>query len=99
MPTLLQVHFAFEGPFGDEMSDALQGLAESINQEPGFISKIWTENQEQKEAGGIYMFEDQASAQAYLEMHSARLKGFGVQEVHAKFFEVNETLSHINKGL
>ncbi|GLT14078.1 monooxygenase [Vibrio algivorus] len=99
MTTLLQVHFSFEGPFGHDMSDALQDLAESINQEPGFISKIWTENQEQKEAGGIYLFEDKASAQAYLDMHSARLKKFGVQKVHAKFFNVNKKLSHINKGL
>ncbi|WP_105901558.1 monooxygenase [Vibrio gangliei] len=99
MTTLLQVHFAFEGPFGKEMAEALQGLAESINQEPGFISKIWTESQEQKEAGGIYLFEDQASAKAYLEMHSARLKQFGVEQVHAKFFEVNEALSKINHGL
>lgn len=62
---LLQVHFAFSGPFGDEMSAQLAELAQSINQEPGFIWKIWTENSATQEAGGIYLFEDEQSAQAY----------------------------------
>ena len=56
---LLQVHFAFSGPFGDEMSTQLAELAQSINQEPGFIWKIWTENRATQEAGGIYLFEDE----------------------------------------
>jgi hypothetical protein len=30
------------------------------------------------EAGGIYLFADRASAEAYLAMHTARLKGFGI---------------------
>ena len=41
---LLQLHFAFNGPFGSEMSRQLVELAESINQEPGFIWKVWTES-------------------------------------------------------
>ena len=46
MNKLLQVDFEFQGPFGQELSNALTGLAESINNEPGLIGKIWTENQE-----------------------------------------------------
>ena len=53
---LLQLHFAFNGPFGSEMSRQLVELAESINQEPGFIWKVWTENEKIQEAGGIYLF-------------------------------------------
>ena len=41
---LVQIHFDFPGPFGAEMSHQLVELAESINQEPGFIWKIWTES-------------------------------------------------------
>ncbi|VED53319.1 Protein ydhR precursor [Raoultella terrigena] len=52
---LLQLHFAFNGPFGSEMSRQLVELAESINQEPGFIWKIWTESEKNYEAGGIYL--------------------------------------------
>ena len=98
MATLLQVDFSFPGPFGDEMAAQLKELAESITQEPGFVWKIWTENADSKEAGGIYIFEDDASANAYLEMHSARLKSFGIPEINAKVFSTNDTLSAITNG-
>lgn len=95
---LLQVDFDFAGPFGEEMADALAGLAESINNEPGFIWKMWTENKNDQLAGGIYLFEDEASARAYLKMHSARLKEMGVKEVRGQIFDVNISLSTINKA-
>ena len=58
MAYLLQVDFPFEGPFGEEMEKGFWDLANSINEEEGFHWKIWTENQETKEAGGIYVFEE-----------------------------------------
>lgn len=93
MATLLQLHFAFNGPFGDAMAEQLKLLAESINQEPGFLWKVWTESEKNHEAGGIYLFTDEKSALAYLEKHTARLKNLGVEEVVAKVFDVNEPLS------
>ena len=96
MPKLLQVHFDYAGSFGDDMSSQLQELAASINQEPGFIWKIWTENQQNQEAGGIYLFADEDTAQAYLRMHSARLRALGVKEVSGRIFDVNMALSQIN---
>lgn len=98
MKKLLQLHFAFKGPFGQELSDGLKTLAESINDEPGFIWKIWTENKQTEEGGGIYLFESEETALAYVEMHTARLKGFGVVEVFSKIFDVNEPLTLGNKG-
>lgn len=98
MRKLLQVDFDFTGPFGEEMADMLSGLAESINNEPGIIWKIWTESQKDQLGGGIYLFEDEASANSYLKMHSARLKEMGVNEVRVKIFDVNIPLSTINKG-
>lgn len=68
---LLQLHFAFNGPFGSEMSRQLVELAESINQEPGFIWKVWTENEKNQEAGGLYLFENEETALAYLNKHTA----------------------------
>ncbi len=98
MAVLLQVDFPYPGPWGAEMAAAMSGLAESIAQEPGLLWKVWTENAEAAEAGGIYLFADRASAQAYLEMHSARLKSFGVPQVNAKLFDVNEALSLIDRA-
>lgn len=98
MPYLLQVDFPYAGPWGDEMSNAMQDLARSIADEPGLLWKLWTENPTVGEAGGVYLFADRASADAYLAMHRARLKGFGVPAVNAKIFAVNEALSRIDRA-
>ncbi|MFK2825296.1 monooxygenase [Bacillus sp. B190/17] len=98
MAYLLQVDFDHQGPFGAEMIAAFTDLAKSINEEKGFIWKIWTENEETKEAGGIYLFETKEDAKNYLEKHTKRLNSFGIADVHAKIFEVNDELSVINHG-
>lgn len=98
MPYLLQVDFPYQGPWGDEMTSAMSGLAQSIAQEPGLIWKIWTENPSAGEAGGIYLFSDLPSAEAYLVMHTQRLKSFGVPQVQGKIFAVNEALSRIDRA-
>ncbi|OEG72992.1 monooxygenase [Shewanella colwelliana] len=98
MNKLLQVDFEYEGPFGEEMTAMLTGLAESINHEPGMIWKIWTESANDKLGGGIYLFEDEASAKTYLAMHAARLKEMGIEQVRGKVFDVNRSLSTINRS-
>ena len=98
MSVLLQIDFPYNGPFGEAMSEAFAPLAESISQERGLIWKIWTENSQTKEAGGIYLFDDEDSAKAYLTMHTARLESFGVEGIRSKIFQVNEGLSTITKA-
>lgn len=96
MPTLLQIDFPDSGPRGAEMAQAYAELAEVIAQTPGLRWKIWTENEDR--AGGIYLFDDLASAQAYLEVHSARLASFGYTDLRPLFFDVNEQLSAVTRG-
>lgn len=98
MATLLQIDFPFTGPFGQEMSAALADLARSIATEPGLIWKIWTENAAEQLAGGIYLFSDDSSADAYLAMHSARLASFGITGIRARKFAVNEALTRQTRG-
>ncbi|PSC69395.1 monooxygenase [Micractinium conductrix] len=97
-PVLLQVDFPFQGPWGDEMAAGMKELAQSIAQEPGLVWKVWTENADTEEAGGVYLFADRPSAEAYIAMHSARLKGFGIPQVNVKFMNVNEALSEIDRA-
>jgi hypothetical protein len=42
---LLQFDFPFEGPWGEAMTAALDGLAHDIAAEDGLLWKIWTENE------------------------------------------------------
>ncbi|QEK65296.1 monooxygenase [Bacillus safensis] len=98
MAHLLQMDFKMKGPFGDEMAKEFSDLAKSINEEDGFIWKIWTENPEKNEAGGIYLFETKEAAENYLEMHSKRITSFGITDINAKIFNINAPLTHITKG-
>lgn len=93
---LLQVDFQMDGPFGEDMANSFQNLARSINDEEGVIWKVWTENEETKESGGVYLFKTKESAEKYLTMHTARLTSFGIRDIRGKIFKVNEALSAIN---
>ena len=63
MAYVLQVDFKMNGPWEDEMAEGFSNLAKSINEEEGFVWKIWTESPETNEAGGIYIFETKETAQ------------------------------------
>ena len=95
---LVSFTFAYPGPFGDAMSSALEELAKSIAEEPGLVCKIWTENAETQEAGGVYLFDDAETAAAYTTMHTARLAEMGVANPEVKVFDVNLPLTHITGG-
>lgn len=98
MAYVLQLDFEIEGPFGDEMAEEFSDLAKSINDEEGFIWKIWTEKPERNEAGGIYIFKTEEDAENYLEMHTNRMKDMGVMEINAKIFDINSKLTDITNG-
>lgn len=96
MAVILQVDFPTQGPFGAEMSEAFKALAQSINQETGMLWKIWTENSQTQEAGGLYLFDCAENAAKYLSMHTARLQNFGLEHIRGSIFEINHELSAIN---
>jgi hypothetical protein len=97
MSVLLQVDFPFKGPWGDDMANAMEGLAQDISTEPGLIWKIWTENPETERAGGVYLFDSPQAAQAYATKHLARLGTFGITGIVAQHFTVNAPLSRITR--
>ena len=96
--TVLQFSFPFEGPWGDGMAEALQGLAQDIAAEEGLLWKLWTENPAQHRAGGIYLFRDAASAERYQRKHTERLTAFGIGGIEAQSFAANPVLSAITRG-
>lgn len=99
MAVVLQIDFQFPTHLmGEALTQGARPLAESINEEPGFISKIWTENAETGEAGGIYIFTEQALAERYGSMHSQRVAAMGATEIRAKIFNINTELTNINHG-
>ena len=87
---LLQMDYKFSGPWGDEMNTACSDLAHRIADVSGLIYKVWTENRETGEAGGIYLFEDEVSLDAYLEGKIERMKAASIKDLRVKKFDINE---------
>src|SRR5699024_960504 len=97
MAYVLQVDFKMNGPFGVEMAEAFSDFAKSINEVEGFMWKVWTENTETNEAGGIYIFQTKETAENYLDMHAKRLARFGITDINAKNNAITSKLIEIPK--
>ena len=97
-PILLQIDFAFAGPFGAALHEVCAPLAADIATEPGLRWKLWTEDPAGQRAGGVYLFERRSDAERYLAKHLPRLQGFGVESVRSHLFEVNLPLSALTRG-
>lgn len=98
MATLLVFEFPSDGPYGAEAVEAYRELAEHIAHEQGLRWKVWTEHPGRKVAGGVYLFETLADAERYTAFHTERLGNFGITDIDARSFEVNEGLSDITRG-
>lgn len=96
--TLLQFDFPYDGPWGGAMAAALDGLAHDIAGEGGLVWKIWTENEAERRAGGVYLFADPSAAERYRRKHEARLAAFGIGGVMARSFAVNGPLSALTRA-
>lgn len=92
-PAALLFRFPFPGPWGEELAQASQELANDMANEDGLIWKIWLEDRETAQAGGIYLFEDAAAANRYREKHEQRLAAMGIGRVMVNAFSVNTGLS------
>ncbi|MFC3613285.1 monooxygenase [Lutimaribacter marinistellae] len=96
--TLIQFDFPYSGPWGDEMAEAMVGLAQDIAGEDGLVWKVWTENRDEGRAGGVYVFTSRSAAEAYRDKHTERLAAFGITGINALMFDVNEALSKTTRA-
>ena len=69
---MLQLNFNFSVT-KEEYEQAVSPLADKFANVPGLIWKIWILNAEKSEAGGIYMFENQASLDEFLAGSLAKI--------------------------
>ena len=96
---LMQLNFKFSVS-KDEYEQAVSPLAEKFAAVEGLRWKIWMMNEADGEAGGIYLFNDEASLKAFLEgplvaqvtSHPA-LSDFSVKQ-----FDAMEKLTAITRG-
>ncbi len=96
---MLQLNFNFSVT-KEEYEQAVSPLAEKFAIVPGLIWKIWILNAEKSEAGGIYLFENQASLDEFLAGPLAKsvtshpaLSNFSVKQ-----FGIMKDITEITRG-
>lgn len=96
---ILQLNFRFSVTKA-EYEDAVSPLADDFAAVPGLRWKIWLMNDEESEAGGLYVFDDESSLQAYLEgpLAAGVMSHPALSDFSAKQFDVMEGPTAITRG-
>jgi hypothetical protein len=98
---VLQVNYHRErGQADAEQAEHLRHAAEGIAKLDGLRWKIWIYDDEAKLAGGLYLFDDEASARAFGDGILPRSLGAlpGVSGISATYFDVDEALTAVTRG-
>jgi hypothetical protein len=79
----------------EQYSEAVAPLADPISKVPGLLWKVWIVNPEENASGGIHLFADQASLDAYAasDIVNGILSNPVLSEFSVKTFEVMEEYS------
>ena len=98
-PRIMQLNFKFSVS-GKAYQQAVAPLAADFAAVEGLRWKIWMINEAEQEAGGLYLFEDEAAINAFLEGQLAvtvtshpALSDFSVKQ-----FDVMDDLTAITRG-
>ena len=96
---ILQINIKINIPVA-ELEPAWLEAAQPIADTPGLRWKVWLKNEAEREVGGIYLFDDEASVQAYLNGPIvAAIKASPVNvSISAKQFNIMETHTAITRG-
>lgn len=96
---ILQLNF-FLGVTDEEWKKTAEELAGSFAEVPGLNWKVWIMNEARHEAGGIYLFEDESSTEAFLqsELAEAVKNHPAVKDMDVKQFDCLEEPSRTTRG-
>ena len=93
---LLQINYKLNGPKAEYEEENLP-YAQPIANLRGLRWKVWIINEAQSEAGGIYLFDDDAAVNAFLDGPViAEMKGDPTLSI--KVFDVISDLTAITRG-
>jgi hypothetical protein len=96
---ILQINFKFSVT-PTELEQAFAPAAQPVADTPGLRWKIWLVNGADHEAGGIHLFDDEASLQAYLNGPIVASVGSNpaLSDVSVKVFDTIDALTLITRG-
>ncbi len=93
---ILQINYKLNGPRAEYESENLP-YAQPIADLPGLRWKVWIIDEAQREAGGIYLFNDDAAMKAFVDGPIiAEMKGDPTLSIKA--FDVISELTAITRG-
>jgi hypothetical protein len=97
--SILQINFKLNVAPA-EYRKICSSVAQPIADVPGLMWKVWTLNEQDGEAGGIYLFQDKQSLDAYLSGPIIRqIKSLPhLREISAKWFEAIPELTVVTRG-
>jgi len=98
MSVILQVNFNYD--VSEEVATgATPEAAQAIADRDGVQWKIWIRDPETKTSGGIYLFRDEASADAWRTDLRADIEAReGTSDFDAKLFQITEGPTRITRG-
>ena len=81
----------------EELKKIMPAVAAKFSQIPGCIWKIWIINEENNEAGGVYLFESLSELDQYINsaLFSSVAKNPAFSNLQINSFDVSETASAI----
>jgi hypothetical protein len=96
---ILQINFKLSVPVA-EHSEICQAVAQAIADVSGLRWKVWLLNEQEREAGGIYLFDTEQALNDYLDGPIVgQIKSHpGLQNLSAKKFDVMEQVTAVTRG-
>ena len=96
---ILQINFKFNVP-REQYESTCSSLAEQFAAVPGCVWKVWLMNETDSEAGGIYLFADEAAVEAFKgsPLVAAMLAHPALGDFNIKQFEVLTDVSRITRA-
>jgi len=96
---ILQINFKINVA-REQYESTVAPIAQQFAEVPGCIWKIWLMNEKDSEAGGIYLFADEASVVAYKAspLVAAMLVHPALSDINIKQFEVLTEVSRVTRA-
>lgn len=97
---ILQINFTFSGIARSELEAAWLPAAQPIAETPGLRWKVWLMNENEHECGGVYLFDDEASVQGFLNgpIVAATKDAPILSNASVKIFDMLEAHTAITRG-
>jgi hypothetical protein len=100
LATIFKVSYTYSADPVEWAKSYTEERARSFLDVPGLIWKLWLDEPEKRQSGGIFLFETRSHAEAYAASERGRKakNNPALSDVRLEIFDVREELSRITHG-